>query len=167
MNIYTSDEQLHREHAAQCRRDRFMTRWILTGQQPKDRKAFGHAIETDIITRLRASGYSVTRSAANEHFDALVNGLRVEIKAASWSGHRYQAALRSNDADVLILCCRNEDGHTSYFIMPFETVSGLKHIKISSDPKTYTGRHSAWLEAWSLIDQLIARGINHWQPALL
>jgi hypothetical protein len=92
MEIYTPDEQLHRQHANLCQRDRFITR-ALGGHKPIDYKIFGREIETAIAARLRESGYSVSRMSANEHFDLLVNGLRVEVKAACASGHRYCAAL--------------------------------------------------------------------------
>jgi hypothetical protein len=171
MNIYTPDEQLHRQHADQCQRDRFVTRY-LAAHTPVDYKSFGREIETAIAARLRESGYSVSRTAANEHFDLLVNGLRVEVKAACASGNRYCAALRDNDADVLILCCRTpaygREGDDHYFVIPFDQVKGRTQIKISNiDPAAYAGRLSAWREAWALLDQLIARGVNHWQPALL
>ncbi len=174
--LYTPDEQLHQQHAQQSQHDRFVTRYYLTGHKPVERKAFAREVETAIANRLRAGGYSVTRSSANEHYDLLVNGLRVEVKAAALSDRRYQAALRSNDADVLILCCRApspvEDGEGDiidhYFVMPFDEVKGRTHLKISNaDPTAYTGRFRVWYDAWQLIDQLIARGVNHWQPALL
>lgn len=177
MQIYTPDEALHQQHAQQQAHARFMTRYYLSGHKPIDRKPFAKEIETAIATRLRDAGHSVSRSTANEHYDLLVDGLRIEVKAAALSDHRYQAALRSNDADVLIICCRapspgegegRGEGCDHYFVIPFDDVRGLTHIKISQpDPTAYTGRYRIWYDAWELIDQLIARGVNHWQPALL
>lgn len=101
----------------------------------------------------------------NAHFDLICDGLRVEVKAAAWSGGRYQAALRSNAADVLILDCRN--GRDHFFVVPWREVAGLTHLKISQhDPADYRGRLRDFLEAWSVIDKLIAAGVNHWQPPL-
>jgi hypothetical protein len=68
MNIYTPDEQLHRQHAAQQQRDRFIMRY-LSGANPRERKHFAHEIETAIIDRLRAEKHYVSRAAANEHYD--------------------------------------------------------------------------------------------------
>jgi hypothetical protein len=163
--IYTADEQLHQQHAAQCQRDRFLMRW-LNGQQPRARKPFAREIESAIAERLAAAGHSVTRAAYHAHYDLLVDGLRVEVKAAARSSQRYQAALRSNEADVLILCCRNGADH--FFVIPFDQVAGRTNIAIwSADPRDYTGQFRNYLEAWHLIDQLIAAGVNHWQPPLL
>lgn len=187
MDIYTPDELLHQAHAQQQQHDRFMTRSLTiaagNGHDPLDRKRFGQDIQNAVAIKLRAAGYSVSAAHANEHFDLLVNGLRVEVKAAARSGQRYAAALRRNDADVLILCCRaprtlgeglgvredgGEDVTDHYFIIPFDDVRGRTHIKISqTDPTAYTGRFRVWYEAWQLIDQLIARGVNYWQPTLL
>lgn len=176
MEIYTDDEQLHQQHAQQSQHDRFVTRYYLSGHKPIDRKPFAREVESSIANRLRADGYSVIRSNANDHYDLLVNGLRVEVKAAALSDRRYQAALRSNDADVLILCCRapspmgdgRGEGVTDhYFVIPFDDVRGLTHIKISQpDPLAYTGRFRDRLDDWSLIDRYIAAGVNHWQPSL-
>jgi len=167
MPLYTADEELHRQHTQQSQHDRFVTRYYLTGHKPIERKKFAREVETAIANRLRDDGYSVSRSSANAHYDLLVNGLRIEVKAAALSDRRYQAALRSNDADVLIICCRSADGD-HYFVMPFDEARGKTHIKIpNADPTAYAGRLRVWYEAWNLIDQLIARGVNHWQPALL
>ncbi len=166
MKIYDESELLHMAAAKQAQRDKYILRWLADGHNPLERKRFGRQVETAIVERLRAAGYFVTRAGANEHYDILINGLRCEIKAASYSGRHYEAALRSNEADVLILCCRAD--RDCFFVIPFDQVKGRASIKISqADPAAYRGRLSAWLEAWQLIDQLIARGVNHWQPALL
>jgi len=164
MDIYTPDEQLHRFHAQQQQRDRFIMRSLAVA--PVDRKAFAHDVESDIIDRLRENHY-VSRTAANEHFDLLVDGLRIEVKAAALSGGRYQAAMRSNDADVLVFVCHDgEKKH--YFVIPFEHVAGLTHIEIcNTDPTAYAGWMRRWYDAWHLIDQLIAAGLNRYQMQLL
>ena len=157
MDIYTDAELLHMQHAAQCKRDRAIMRWLAI--QPADRKAFAHDIESAIIDRLRESGRFVSRTADGEHYDLIVDGLRVEVKAASLSGGRYQANLRANDADVLVFVCHDgEQQH--YFILPFDRVRGLTHIEIrNADPSAYRGWMAAWRDAWHLIDQYIARGL--------
>ena len=165
MNIYTPDELQHMQYAAQARRERAITRAMSI--RPAEFKRFAHDAEADIIDRLRDEKHYVSRAAANAHFDLLVDGLRIEVKAASLRGGRYQAALRSNDSDVLVLVCYDgEQKH--YFVIPFERVASLTHIEIrNADPAAYRGWMAAWRDAWYLIDQYIARGLNHWQPALL
>jgi len=164
--IYDSAEQLHMKHAAQCKRDRMIMHY-LGSIQPAERKAFAHEIESAIIDRLRATGHFVTRTGDHEHFDLLVDGLRVEVKAATLSGGRYQAALRDNDADVLIFICRGE-GLDHSFVIPFDRVAGLTHIEIrNARPDRYAGWMAAWRDAWHIIDRLIAIGVNHYQLPML
>ena len=80
---------------------------------------------------------------------------------------RLTAALRANDADVIVFVCHDGE-RQHYFVMPFDRVRGLTHIEIrNADPAAYAGWMAAWRDAWHLIDQLIASGLNHWQPALL
>jgi hypothetical protein len=140
------------------------------------RQALAARVERDVTGRLRDRGYYVTRTGHQVSFDLLANGVRVEVKAATWSSGRYQAALRSNQADVLVLGCQvplslqgrgaGGEGFT-YFIIPFTEVRGLRNFAIwSLDPERSQGRWSRWLEAWPVIDDLIARGVNHWQMPL-
>lgn len=173
MNVYTDDEQLHHAAAAQAQRDRFMGRAQASGHKPDAghrpdaRRKFAREVEALIADRLRQAGYIVSRTGHCEHYDLLVNGLRIEVKAAALSGRRYQAALRSNDADVLILCCRGPEADR-FFVMPFDQVKGLTHLKISAiDPVEYLGRYREFFEAWPVLDEMIARGVNHWQLGLL
>jgi hypothetical protein len=166
MDIYTPDEQLHRRHAQEQQRDRFIIRY-LTGKNLADRARFAHEIEAGIIDRLHAGGRFVSRTKYGEHFDLLVEGLRVEVKAAVLSNGRYQAALRRNDADVLIFVCHDGE-REHYFVIPFDRVAGLTHIEIrNARPDRYAGWMAAWRDAWHVVDRLIAAGVNHWQPALL
>jgi hypothetical protein len=184
MQIYTPEERMHMQHALQMKRDRAIFR-ALNGQRPADRKRFGKEIETDIIDRLRAAGHYVSRAGANDHFDLLVDGLRIEVKAAALSGGRYQAALRSNDADILVFVCRAPspigEGRRCrafspargefldhFFVMPFDRVAGLTHIEIrNARPDRYAGWMAAWRDAWHTIDRLVEIGVNHYQPHML
>jgi hypothetical protein len=155
------------QHAKRCQRDRFITRWLMN-IKPRERKQFAHAIEADIIDRLRAAGYCVSRSGANGHYDLLVDGLRIEVKAATLSGGRYQANLRSNDADILIFVCRDADGLDHHFVLDFADVRDLTHIEIhNAAPAAYRGWMAYGYDAWQLIDIFVARGVNHLQMALL
>lgn len=159
MRVYTSDERFHQELARLQQRTRYMR-----APSTDPRRILARAVESDVAQRLRERGYYVSRTGHNEHFDLNVEGVRVEVKAATWSedSHRYAAALRSNSADVLVLGCLNSIWR--YFVIPFAEVCELTHIKISShDPADYAGRFRDYLEAWPLIDELVARGVNHWQ----
>lgn len=138
VRVYTLDEQLHRLAARQAQRDRFLMRALAV--PPCQRKSFARQIEIAIAEQLRAAGYIVSRTGANAHFDLLVDSLRVEVKAATLSGGRYQAALRSNNADILIFVCRDPDGDDHHFVIPFDEVRGLTHIEIHNpDPSAYAG----------------------------
>jgi len=164
LRIYTDIEQLHRRAAEQSQRFRY----VQARPRVEDpRRALAHQVESDIAGRLRAQGYHVARTAPNARFDLLVNGLRVEVKAATWSPDRgrYAANLRGNQADVLVFGCQNSALH--YFVIPFDRVRGQHFLQVSShDPERYAGRWRAYLEAWYVLDELIARGVNHWQTTL-
>jgi len=163
MNIYTPDEIALQQRAQQQQRNRFIMRNLAV--EPRDRNQFAREVEAAIIDRLRETGRFVSRTSYHEHFDLLVDGLRIEVKAAALSGGRYQAALRSNDADVLILACDDGDRRT-YFVIPFERVRGLTHIEIrNADPAAYRGWMAAWRDAWHVIDRYINAEIEDYEQA--
>jgi len=160
MDIYTADERFHQNAARAAQRARYR-RW------PEDpRRVLAAAVEAEVAGRLRERGYFVARTGHNENFDLLVNGLRVEVKASTWSHGRYQAALRGNDADILVFGCQNGSRH--FFVIPFEEVRGLTNLCVyTADPERSVGRWRHWLEAWPVLDAAIRRGLNHWQMPLL
>ncbi len=147
-DIYTPDEQLHRKRAAEAQRDRFVMRY-LSGQIATERKLFGAAIVNAIADRLRTCGYDVVHAGANEHFDLLCDGIRIEVKAAARSSGRYQAAMRSNDADICIFVCHAAVDYV--FVIPFDEVRHCSNIAIRTDPVLYAGRFKPYLEAWHLL----------------
>lgn len=129
------------------------------------RRVLADAMEAEVKQRLIERGYFVTGTRHKEHFDLLVNGLRVEVKAAMFKSGRYGAALRASDADVLVLGCVADD--VRFFVIPFDQVRGLRYFKISShNPQAYQGRFAEFLDAWHVIDRLEQSGVNHWQMSL-
>ncbi len=130
---------------------------------PEDpRHTLARRVERAVIQRLIGRGHQVSKAAPNEHWDLWADGIRIEVKAATWHG-RYQANLRGNDADVLILGCVNGDVH--FFVIPFDRLEGRRHVAIwSPDPARYLGRWAPFYEAWEWLDALEVR--NPWQLPL-
>lgn len=165
--IEDPEDRLHRLAAEESKRSRYLLQ--STHKPPTrredDRRRLAREAEDAVADTLKAKGFFVTRAATNAHFDLLVNGLRVEVKASRWSG-RYEANLRDNDADALAFACKN--GRLHFFVIPFDAVKGLTVIKVTKeDPADYAGRWSPYLEAWATIDDMVANGVNHWQWPLL
>lgn len=157
------EDRLHRLAAEESKRSRYLLQ--LKPRPADDRRRLAREVEDAVADALKAKGFFVNRAATNAHFDLLVNGLRVEVKASRWSG-RYEANLRDNDADALVFACKN--GRLHFFVIPFDAVKGLTVIKVTKeDPADYIGRWSPYLEAWATIDDMVANGINHWQLPLL
>lgn len=123
--------------------------------RPRDpRKTRAYRAEKAVQVRLEAMGLEVTRTPHNERWDLMANGVKVEVKAASLSAdrQRYQANLHGNQADILVIECRDGRRPPVYFIVPFALVAGRTVIKISSrDPLKYNGRLAFGLEAWEQI----------------
>jgi len=151
-------------HQRQQQFDKFRRRHP---QRPLDpRRTFARQIERAVRERIEALGFTVTPARHKSNYDLLVQGLRVEVKAAHWDGHRYQAQMRSNDADVLVFCCM--DGRAYHFVIPFEEVRGKTVVEIvRHDPRDITSRWLRYYEAWDILSDLIAAGRNAWQPALI
>ncbi len=130
------------------------------------RRVFARQIERAVRDHIEGLGFAVAGTSHKQNYDLLVQGLRVEIKAAHWDGRRYQAQMRANQADVLILCCL--DGQAHYFVIPFDQVRGKTVVEINRhDPRDITTRWLRYYEAWDILSDLIAAGRNAWQPALM
>jgi hypothetical protein len=111
-------------------------------------------------------GYRVSHTANNERWDLWCEGVRVEVKASTWGG-RYQANLRGNDADVLILACVN--GKVSFFVIPWAELADRKTVEVwSENPERYQGQWARWFEAWGVVGELVSNPPpNPWQMPLL
>ncbi len=159
-------DRLHRLAAKESQRAKYLLQHAnMRHEEDARRRRLAREAEDAVADRLKAKGFFVTRAAPNAHFDLLANGLRIEVKASTWSGRRYQANLRDNDADLLVFVCKN--GRLHFFVMPFDQVKGLTVIKVTrEEPADYLGRWSSYLEAWPIVDDLIAKSINHWQKPL-
>lgn len=167
IGVFVEDpiDRFHRLAAQEAQRAKYLLQHANMPHEEDARRRLARDAEDAVADRLRAKGFFVTRAAPNAHFDLLVNGLRVEVKASTWSGRRYQANLRDNDADALVFVCKN--GKLHFFVMPFDRVKGLTVIKVTQEePADYIGRWSSYLEAWPIVDDLIAKSINYWQKPL-
>lgn len=130
------------------------------------RRVLAGAMETEVKGCLADLGYIATGTSHKAHFDLLVAGVRVEVKASIWNG-RYQANLRDNRFDVLVIGCLGAGGDLAFFVIPADQVRGLSHVKITKqDPNEYQGRFAPFLGAWGVIERAIQAGVNTWQMAL-
>jgi hypothetical protein len=134
------------------------------------RRVLAAQIEGLVKIRLAAMGYAVEKQGHNAGFDLLAcrdgQALRVEVKASTWNAKgRYQAQLRGNSADVLVMGCVNGDTH--FFVIPFSQVAGTCSVDITSaDVAEYHGKWAEYLEAWGLVDELAATVANPYQLEL-
>jgi len=127
-------------------------RYLYGGSDPRR----GIAIQTErlVMDKLESRGYTVSKTPNNSSWDLWCSGVRVEVKAARWSG-RYQANLRSNDADAVVLACI-DSASVSFFVIPWAEVSGLRVIEIRSRiPSATLSRLARFYEAWDIIDRLV------------
>lgn len=125
-------------------------------QRPRrdPRRVLAGRIEQQVKARLEGLGYRVSRTGNNARWDLWCEGVRIEVKASHWRG-RYQANLRSNDADLLVLACVN--GGVSFFVIPWGEVAGRSSLEIrSEEPAATASRWARWYEAWELVGELVA-----------
>ena len=154
------------DYMFRCWRDQSQrTRYI---QLPREdpRAALARLVESKVRDRMTDMGYTPTRTGHNDPFDLMVQGLRIEVKGATYSEQEgYRFNLRGNDADLLIIGCLNSELH--FFVIPFDLVRGITYLKITShDPRSYMGRWTTFYEAWSVVYELVAMAKNPWQMQL-
>lgn len=138
----------------QIRQEQQRARFVRWGRNVDPRRMLANRIEQQVKARLEGMGYRVSRTGHNERWDLWCEGVRLEVKASHWRG-RYQANLRGNDADLLILACVN--GKISFFVIPWGEVAGLAHLAIwSEEPAATAGRWARFYEAWDLVGELVA-----------
>ena len=163
-----NEQTLAHLHETQQRWDK-QQRFINYDRALDPRRTLARAVERDVRDRLALQGHAVSGTSHTCNYDLLADGIRVEVKAARWDGQRYEANLRSNVADILILACISSIPNSLfYFVIPFGQVAGKTVIKITShDPRDYIGQWMSYYNAWDIIDDLVRAGRNPWQPVLI
>jgi hypothetical protein len=161
-----TEDDLARLHLTQQRYDKSQ-RFTAPFERALDpRRVLARRIEQNVRERIESLGLICAKTSHKANYDLLVQGIRVEVKASRWDGCRYEANLRSNDADLLVFACI--DGAVHFFVIPFDQVRGRTVIKITRhDPRDYLGQFMRYYEAWDLLDDLVRAGRNSWQPNLL
>jgi hypothetical protein len=155
--------RMHESEQKWDKAQRFRISWTV---ERDPRRELADQVEAMALDMLAGRGHLCIRTRHKEHFDLLVEGVRIEVKAANWDGEKYTCQLRSNRADVLAWACLDGDAH--WFVIPFGEVAGLKALKISRhDPRDYHGKWMRYYGAWEIVDKLVAAGCNAWQPALM
>ena len=132
--------------------------------------ALARRAEAEIMQRAGQRGYRSAQTTHKAPFDLWIEGVRVEVKAATWreakNGARYQACIRQHQADILIFDCINGTDH--FFIIPMAEITPRRNIAVwSYDPADYSGQWTPYLEAWPLLDQAVSQAGADWQPPLL
>ena len=154
--------RMHESEQAWAKAQRFTIPWTV---QRDPRRVLADQVEAMALDLLVERGHFCVTTRHKEHYDLLVEGVRVEVKSANWDGHKYSCQLRDNQADVLAWACLNSAVH--WFVIPFGKVAGLQVLKISRhDPRDYAGKWMCYYGAWEIVDELVAAGCNAWQPAL-
>jgi hypothetical protein len=129
-----------------------------------DARELAQDIENEARAVLEGLGYRTAKTGHNEHFDLWVEGVRVEVKGATFTD-RYQANLRGNDADVLVFGCVN--GATHFFVIPWPALGRRRNLAIwSENPDDYQGRWARFRDAWGIVDDLVADPPRPYQLAL-
>lgn len=150
--------RLHHNQQSWDKRQRFLA----YSRQLDPRRQLARAVERHVRALIADRGYIVTKTSHTCNYDLLVQGIRIEVKAARWDGIRYEANLRSNDADALVFACIDSDIH--FFVIPFGQVNGKTVIKITRhDPRDYIGQWMTYYDAWDILDDLVRAGRNPWQ----
>ena len=166
-------ERLHRQASQATLHFVYTMKAMMSTRRKRDpRRVMADLMEQRVRTLLEGRGLFVTGTRHKESFDLLAQGVRIEVKAATWDGRRYQCNLHDNKADVLVWGCL--DGTVHWFVIPFGEVRGLppsrglRVLNITShDPRDYVGKWMPFYERWETIDELVAAGRNAWQPALI
>lgn len=124
---------------------------------------FGQEIELLVRSELRRQGYRVEWTGFNAPFDLLVDGeLRVEVKGSRVAykptsrNYRYQAQIRNDQADVLVMVCVDEDGANHFFVIPSNKFRTGNLSITHRDPIKYGGRWSKFYGAWDAIRDALA-----------
>ena len=163
---------LHAEWMASRRggpRPECLGEWAKAPHPLDPRRVMARQVEQFVRERLVERGWHVAGTRHKASFDLLAQGVRIEVKAATWTD-RYQCNLHSNEADVLVWVCL--DGTPGYggahsFVIPFEHVRGRRVLEITQRDPREALRWMAFYEAWDTIDALVAAGRNAWQSPLL
>ena len=122
---------------------------------------FGRDVEQWTARLLRQMGYEVEVTAHRHPFDLLVNGsIRVEVKGARLNylaarrSYRYQAEIRNDSAEVVLLVCEDEFGLRHVFVLPAGVVRAGNVTIWNRDPVAYRGQWAPYLGAWGWLEAL-------------
>ena len=133
------------------------------------RKELAGRVEHLALATLHRMGYRVSRCGYNDPWDLWCNGARIEVKGSTWSGRRYQAAIRNHRADVLLFGCQPPNNELVFFVIPVRAYAHTRNIAVwTEDPAMYDGQWAEYYQAWWYLDATINRLPAHrgWQPAL-
>ncbi|MGD9101709.1 MAG: hypothetical protein PVF45_14605, partial [Anaerolineae bacterium] len=129
-------------------------------------------VEHQAHLRLARMGFQVARTGYNDPWDLRCEGVKVEVKGATYRSRRYQAAIRNHQADVLLFGCKRpqaDGGDLVFFVIPARAYAHTNNIAVwTRDPADYQGQWCEYYRAWWLMDAIVSRlpAYVGWQPAL-
>lgn len=140
---------------------------------PRKKRDYSHIArqaEEEVARMCQVMGYQVNRTTSNAPWDYFVEGVKVEVKGATWrtqkrGGGRYEAAIRNHQADVVIFDCINGSHHL--FVIPMSIIAPRKHISIwQYHVEESTGQWRDFLDAWHYLEEAVAANETPWQLPL-
>jgi hypothetical protein len=141
--------------------------WPDDSQDRAGHVAFGRQVEAIAAELLRDRGYTVKTTTHKAHHDLWANGARVEVKAATYDGRRWQWNLRGSQADVFLLACCNDRQVIAWFVIPGGDVGDRRNAAVwTADPGQYAGQWAPYLGAWELLDEAATGTAAPWQLEL-
>jgi hypothetical protein len=160
--LWFYSDPIDRLHQEQLQFDRSRRRFV--PDSAHNRRTEQRAIEA-IIGHVQELGLRINLTTRNAPFDLWIEGVRVEVKAATWRDTRYQAAIRNHRADILIFDCINGTHH--FHVIPMPAIAPRKSISVwRYDPAQSAGQWQPYLDNWQHLIEA-ARHANHtWQPPL-
>lgn len=113
--------------------------------------------EVFVMRRLLENGWKVSwgRKGLDSDLVACYNEsvIQIEVKTATrGKDSKWRATLMKagkygstdhNKADVVILICQN-NAELTYYVIPTKDIKNRRHLVITSNPRTYTGRWSKY-----------------------
>jgi hypothetical protein len=154
-------DKLHQEALQFLKAQNYRASGTFRHQRAAERQAVAF-----VRRELQKRGLHVALTVKNAPFDAWVGveptgpAFRLEIKGATWTANRYQAAIRNHTADLLIWDCINGSHHP--FIIPMAAIRPRRNVAVwSADPAAYGGRWAEFLDAWQYVDRALTEARPH------
>lgn len=152
---YQTSERITNELIDRWQRETMKRHFSVPSPRKSQAKLFSKEAERLVQTLLEQRGYQTSQTTYKCPFDLWADHLRIEVKASNWGGRGFKCNTRNQraESDVIIFACKN--GSWNYFIIPSKKATKTIHIT-SYHVENYHGKWTKYLEAWHIIDKLLA-----------